>query len=130
MRISDWSSDVCSSDLGAELAFDHPPDLRGRLRGHRVEQPAELSRQEPREQARARRDQLPELHIGRAEVCEAAPQRHCHGSWGLPARPDHDGAAAAAHRSEEHTSELQSLMRSSSAVFCLKKKTINNIIKQ
>src|SRR3546814_4244271 len=109
MRISDWSSDVCSSDLGAELAFDHPPDLRGRLRGHRVEQPAELSRQEPREQARARRDQLPELHIGRAEVGEAAPQRHCHGSWGLP-------------RSEEHTSELQSLMRISYAVFCLKKK--------
>src|SRR3546814_8258106 len=31
-------------------------------------------------------------------------------------------AVAAAHRSEEHTSELQSLMRSSYAVFCLKKK--------
>src|SRR3546814_4627991 len=30
-------------------------------------------------------------------------------------------------RSEEHTSELQSLMRISYAVFCLKKKTINNI---
>src|SRR3546814_1573350 len=29
-------------------------------------------------------------------------------------------------RSEEHTSELQSLMRNSSAVFCLKKKTTNN----
>src|SRR3546814_1297430 len=34
-----------------------------------------------------------------------------------PARADHH-----AHRSEEHTSELQSLMRSSYAVFCLKKK--------
>src|SRR3546814_3615136 len=31
------------------------------------------------------------------------------------------------HRSEEHTSELQSLMRISYAVFCLKKKTIHNI---
>src|SRR3546814_4666766 len=30
--------------------------------------------------------------------------------------------AAPGHRSEEHTSELQSLMRSSYAVFCLKKK--------
>src|SRR3546814_7354699 len=32
------------------------------------------------------------------------------------------------YRSEEHTSELQSLMRISYAVFCLKKKTINEII--
>src|SRR3546814_7547141 len=47
-----------------------------------------------------------------------------------PAGPDHAGIAAVAlqrrpraHRSEEHTSELQSLMRSSYAVFCLKKKT-------
>src|SRR3546814_13349637 len=32
---------------------------------------------------------------------------------------------AVAHRSEEHTSELQSLMRISYAVFCLKKKTDN-----
>src|SRR3546814_7467266 len=35
---------------------------------------------------------------------------------------DHDDAHRRAPRSEEHTSELQSLMRSSSAVFCLKKK--------
>src|SRR3546814_9212190 len=35
-------------------------------------------------------------------------------------------AHAAGGRSEEHTSELQSLMRISYAVFCLKKKTINN----
>src|SRR3546814_4940112 len=33
-----------------------------------------------------------------------------------------------AHRSEEHTSELQSLMRISYAVFCLKKKTSNLMI--
>src|SRR3546814_10787842 len=36
--------------------------------------------------------------------------------------------AAAGMRSEEHTSELQSLMRISYAVFCLKKKTLKNII--
>src|SRR3546814_6921397 len=42
----------------------------------------------------------------------------CHGARRTPLRPD---------RSEEHTSELQSLMRISYAVFCLKKKThINN----
>src|SRR3546814_3122609 len=37
-------------------------------------------------------------------------------------------AAAAARRSEEHTSELQSLMRISYAVFCLKKKKNNTIL--
>src|SRR3546814_3117398 len=37
--------------------------------------------------------------------------------------PDDGRAACAGVRSEEHTSELQSLMRSSYAVFCLKKKT-------
>src|SRR3546814_5658631 len=36
---------------------------------------------------------------------------------------DHAGEIAAEQRSEEHTSELQSLMRISYAVFCLKKKT-------
>src|SRR3546814_4781380 len=36
------------------------------------------------------------------------------------------GLLATAERSEEHTSELQSLMRISYAVFCLKKKRINN----
>src|SRR3546814_1880925 len=38
-------------------------------------------------------------------------------------RFDHDAAARSLSRSEEHTSELQSLMRISYAVFCLKKKT-------
>src|SRR3546814_8723826 len=37
------------------------------------------------------------------------------------------GAAEGSHRSEEHTSELQSLMRISYAVFCLKKKIIHHI---
>src|SRR3546814_3889166 len=37
----------------------------------------------------------------------------------------HEDAQAQASRSEEHTSELQSLMRISYAVFCLKKKKIN-----
>src|SRR3546814_15694593 len=41
-------------------------------------------------------------------------------------RPDQLNAIDWEMRSEEHTSELQSLMRISYAVFCLKKKTINN----
>src|SRR3546814_9453321 len=40
-----------------------------------------------------------------------------------PARPVETAAAEPAERSEEHTSELQSLMRLSYAVFCLKKKS-------
>src|SRR3546814_2882297 len=49
-------------------------------------------------------------------------------------RPDIDGLRALAvipvvlFRSEEHTSELQSLMRNSSAVFCLNKKNITNLL--
>src|SRR3546814_6466231 len=39
---------------------------------------------------------------------------------------DTDGSDEGAERSEEHTSELQSLMRTSYAVFCLKKKTTIN----
>src|SRR3546814_7438955 len=39
-------------------------------------------------------------------------------------------SAPALRRSEEHTSELQSLMRISYAVFCLKKKNINNLLQQ
>src|SRR3546814_16178828 len=42
-----------------------------------------------------------------------------------PCRPRRPGTGASSPRSEEHTSELQSLMRISYAVFCLKKKTTN-----
>src|SRR3546814_8681875 len=60
----------------------------------------------------------------------AAPPRHSGHAYRL-ARPRHRGGDCSGqsdgppgHRSEEHTSELQSLMRISYAVFCLKKKTI------
>src|SRR3546814_2465366 len=61
-------------------------------------------------------------------VVLAPPEaRRGQGLWRAeaPARPDGDacdGGGPASHRSEEHTSELQSLMRISYAVFCLKKK--------
>src|SRR3546814_5385241 len=45
---------------------------------------------------------------------------------GVAAR-ERDGSCSPGHRSEEHTSELQSLMRISYAVFCLKKKNHNKI---
>src|SRR3546814_9496191 len=85
MRISDWSSDVCSSDLIAvQLAGFRV--LHSNLRG---------------------------LRQARQQLVGGVRGKH-HGV--LDARP------VFANRSEEHTSELQSLMRISYAVFCLKKK--------
>src|SRR3546814_5245497 len=92
MRISDWSSDVCSSDLWF-------PKISGR----------QLN------------EFLGQVHfwvffIG---VNVLFFPMHFLGMSGMPRRiPDYTGA----YRSEEHTSELQSLMRISYAVFCLKKK--------
>src|SRR3546814_2934475 len=64
-----------------------------------------------------------ELRAGRAvgdrQACDRAQDRS--------ARPSIDSRR---HRSEEHTSELQSLMRISYAVFCLKKKTNNTSYKE
>src|SRR3546814_9492290 len=55
-----------------------------------------------------------------ANVCQSCSMSHPLGST-------HAAVVTAAVRSEEHTSELQSLMRISYAVFCLKKKTQNNV---
>src|SRR3546814_9261030 len=99
MRISDWSSDVCSSDLG---------NRRHRARaavGRRAGGFCAAGRLAAVGAAGKRRP-------GRRGVAE-------HGGRHLRDRPVADLAAV---RSEEHTSELQSLMRISYAVFCLKKK--------
>src|SRR3546814_1524271 len=106
MRISDWSSDVCSSDLqalcqraqvvngdgvvlgGEQLAWGAPGEGGALQHG--------LCRLRPDEGERgAQREGCGERAVG-----------------------DRQGDG----RSEEHTSELQSLMRISYAVFCLKKK--------
>src|SRR3546814_8031825 len=109
MRISDWSSDVCSSDL------------LGAQRGQRLDQHGGLDRHVQRAD-----DACALQRLRRAEFLA---QGHQAGHFGFG---DVDLAAAvigqrdvADHivfRSEEHTSELQSLMRNSYAVFCLKKK--------
>src|SRR3546814_3442154 len=99
MRISDWSSDVCSSDLAGDVG---QRALRRRRRLHVDAGVLPLHR--PR---------LP--HDADAELLglQALGER-------LVGRVD----AGAGLRSEEHTSELQSLMRISYAVFCLKNKTV------
>src|SRR3546814_2326504 len=110
MRISDWSSDVCSSDLGHEADFGGAPHHvqygAPRLMGGGDVEEAEL--------VRARRI----IDLGLLDrIARVAQVDEVHAL-------DHPaiGDVEAGDRSEEHTSELQSLMRISYAVFCLKKK--------
>src|SRR3546814_5561509 len=114
MRISDWSSDVCSSDLQASArCTDYDPVSLGPQR-------------------------LPEHDVGQKERQAAlghAPEVLA-GLQGSRRLAGQEGVLAVVHdrvslqqelkeaRSEEHTSELQSLMRISYAVFCLKKQQI------
>src|SRR3546814_8094533 len=83
MRISDWSSDVCSSDLWSERLMGAP--LSGGIR-------------------------------------YSGPSAVLFSLAALPGQQLTGPIAVGVDRSEEHTSELQSLMRISYAVFCLKKK--------
>src|SRR3546814_7972066 len=128
MRISDWSSDVCSSDLARREWF--PGGLGGRARSGRKSRPQARTRHElvgnlghpsPVAFRRAARTQLLQHTLPR-------PDRHA--DWPAVAgadQPDLPRLRDAQPRSEEHTSELQSLMRISYAVFCLKKKTNKKI---
>src|SRR3546814_1121765 len=88
MRISDWSSDVCSSDLRRAAVCDRHGDGGLAVR----------------------------LSVPFDAFPLSRPADH---------RRDPDGERVAVRRSEEHTSELQSLMRISYAVFCLKKNKVH-----
>src|SRR3546814_4559491 len=114
MRISDWSSDVCSSDLGAARYIQgHQCGAGRRTKAHRAPVRAEGG--------------IAEADPGRAAPDVAAGRRPGtagRGSAGSIRAPRSGPACPAAHgRSEEHTSELQSLMRKSYAGLRLKKKT-------
>src|SRR3546814_4822950 len=93
MRISDWSSDVCSSDLRGSPCARQPPVSRS--------------------------EKPPCTRRWKAHDTAADQELVGAGYRGL----DRSGQGVRPPRSEEHTSELQSLMRISYAVFCLKKKT-------
>src|SRR3546814_1141512 len=126
MRISDWSSDVCSSDLDrAAGGFVHPARL------HADE--TVFDQIEPADAVLAaeiveRREQRGGRHRPAVQGNAVAPFEIDRDDLGLVGRVlGIDGARidVIGHflpRSEEHTSELQSLMRISYAVFCLKKK--------
>src|SRR3546814_2409315 len=119
MRISDWSSDVCSSDLAHRLPAAPGADVGGRggrrdrrvahrPGGQRAAHAAVVDLQQ-RLRGLARHRRLSGTRARGAEV-EAA------------ARDFLLGQGLRTVRSEEHTSELQSLMRILYAVFCLKTK--------
>src|SRR3546814_10816821 len=115
MRISDWSSDVCSSDLIRPARRPGAGHLRRPAHGWKTYRP-------PRSGLVVRtmivRHAVPEAPR-RTPGCGAITLRHSHG---IPSRKPLPNWQRNASRSEEHTSELQSLMRISYAVFCLKKK--------
>src|SRR3546814_3152020 len=134
MRISDWSSDVCSSDLA-------PPTLDPNS------VPAATTPAVPAPAAAAASEAAPAVYGDPGAMARTADERGDYevafnalkaGQYAESAQLFQDflrahpsGAYApnayywlgeSYYRSEEHTSELQSLMRSSYAVFCLKKK--------
>src|SRR3546814_9709228 len=134
MRISDWSSDVCSSDL---LVAEAPPAVglvaehqaifgieQAKAAGNRFDGIAQALL--GRLGAAARLD-LGGLVLGHAAIAAEPP-----GAVVVRLAIDPPAEAPALRtvvdqpRSEEHTSELQSLMRTSYAVFCLKNKPPTN----
>src|SRR3546814_8646523 len=124
MRISDWSSDVCSSDLFGwllEIAIEahrydthQQPSARGGLdeaRPH-LDQPIGLQRRQPRQGVGEIAQEIDiEARLDVGDVDPALAHQLL----------DHIGTqyvVTVQMRSEAHTSELQSLMRHSYAVFC------------
>src|SRR3546814_8742246 len=119
LRISDWSSDVCSSDLASRVRRDiqapvtvavaaGAPATASPLATDMASAPAVL----------AEADSLAAATV--TELFTTKPMQPR--PWPraiLPGLPAQDAFTV---RSEEHTSELQSLMRTSYAVFCLKNK--------
>src|SRR3546814_3844749 len=146
MRISDWSSDVCSADLDDGIGI-----LQNIRRRHAQDAIAVLDHEgvatfvttmpitpfmrlaiHLHDQMRPRTVEIGDIGTNRVLLAEFQP-----GLRALYPLPDQDFGqgqfatklARGVHfgpRSEEHTSELQSLMRISYAVFCLKKKNTNS----
>src|SRR3546814_3458865 len=131
MRISDWSSDVCSSDLGQVILRVCPvvgeqdgrcSRCRQLILGEAGCRDREVAPQHLREQVLrcldqghlVRRPLRKKSHLVAQRLGEERPDNHLDLQIDGPEKRT---------RSEEHTSELQSLMRLSYAVFCLKQQT-------
>src|SRR3546814_9817405 len=108
MRISDWSSDVCSSDLWKlRRILDRDGDIT-------------IVYEEFLEEGAGRRSLSLTRRSGEKDQPVLAPEQ-------AQILDDARMQSERAERSEEHTSELQSIMRISYAVFCFKKKTITSL---
>src|SRR3546814_10756316 len=116
MRISDWSSDVCSSDLRSIPNCCFPPEtscaktirsLRpvAKVETFRLTGKVGECRWSERHDSRGRCMIVDDVSAQRVRPPHLVPDSRLH--------------PRSCPRSEEHTSELQSLMRSSYAVFCL-----------
>src|SRR3546814_7810927 len=131
MRISDWSSDVCSSDLAAAKATG--TTVSRRILGYAAPQYGNKPLAEAAwknikaigmpvwsgaDQAFAREVQTANGRTPKPLDSSVPPLST---PFNRPPMP-HGGSDDVGDRSEEHTSEFQSLMRISYAVFCLKKK--------
>src|SRR3546814_5775860 len=147
MRISDWSSDVCSSDLDQRLMRHHPRDKARAFGLFGVHHPAgeahfhrlRLADRAGEALRAAHAGGDAELDFGLAELrlvrCDDEIGHHREFAAAAQREAVHRGDPRLANllhevarpfreeilRSEEHTSELQSLMRISYAVFCLNK---------
>src|SRR3546814_7860201 len=121
MRISDWSSDVCSSDL--RLAVGYSSSL---MAGNLKQTFSEYLTRFPDVQFDGE-EAAPEklLNSLQSRTIDVAVAPAGMEESGILARSVWSDRLMVA-RSEEHTSELQSLMRISYAVFCLKKKKNRN----
>src|SRR3546814_10268065 len=120
MRISDWSSDVCSSDLDRPRPH-HPLQLIALKPAHFAHRLLKRDLHLGKRRDRRPQRQVVVQHMVLAHI--AVRQHIVAQLLRVPepgAMPQHQPGVRP--RSEEHTSELQSLMRISYAVFCLKKK--------
>src|SRR3546814_4903946 len=138
MRISDWSSDVCSSDLAAMLLDQDKLKVLtvlSRLRGaegrfdYMTAPNGVIGIVDYAHTPDAVQNVLETIHQLRTNKEKIITVIGCGGDWDTAKRPvmaqvacDWSEKVILTSRSEEHTSELQSLMRISYAVFCLKKK--------
>src|SRR3546814_10523980 len=107
MRISDWSSDVCSSDLPGAMAQADTQNVDGK--GVKIGSVSAESREA--------------MLLHAQQFADAGIPFIFDPGQGIPLFNGEEFRAFIDKRSEEHTSELQSLMRISYAVFCLKKQT-------
>src|SRR3546814_4289154 len=129
MRISDWSSDVCSSDLRAGAASTpvengsnpltnlRQADKRAPFPAHPVSMAPLASTGTPPRFVRTE---------DMSRICELTGKGRQVGH--NVSHANNKTKRTFLPRSEEHKSEIQSLMRISYAAFCLEKKIINNVI--